>query len=191
MNEFQKVAFNQELSLMEFFSDTEYVAKLVGYCKEPACLIMKYYSAGSLNAWVSNGKAKMKKVKMSIVNDIAKGISVLHYRQVAHSDLKPQNVLVDYRKGRECFVLTDFGISKILTTEYLASKAFQISNVRGLTKAYAAPEVIKRYRRKDLSTNAELEKMADIYSFGVVIFYVLHLKKPWGSRNSRNQPISI
>jgi hypothetical protein len=39
---------------------------------------------------------------------------------------------------------TDFGISKILTDEYLASQAFQIRNMRGLTISLAAPDALKR-----------------------------------------------
>jgi serine/threonine protein kinase len=87
--------------------------------------------------------------------DIANGILALHSRHVAHCDLKPQNILVEQEKTRPWFLLTDFGISKILTDEYLASEAFQIRTIRGLTVAYAAPDVMKRFRQKLTGTPAK------------------------------------
>jgi serine/threonine protein kinase len=175
------MSFNQEVSLMEFFSDSKFVAKLIGYCKEPLCLIMKYYPAGSLDRWVADNKNLVTKpsVKVAIANDISKGLYELHGRLVAHSDLKPQNVLVEESHEGPNFVLTDFGISKILTNEYLASEAFQIRNLRGLTVSYAAPDSLKRFNDQRFGTPIE-EKAADIYALGIIVSFLLLMGEPWG-----------
>jgi serine/threonine protein kinase len=142
---------------------------------------MKYYPLGSLDSWVEKNEADIKeneKIKMDVSSDVSRGVVVLHERQVAHCDLKPQNILVEQGEHRVHFLLTDFGISKILTDEYLASEAFQIRNVRGLTVAYAAPDVMERFRKKQTGTPIE-EKAGDVYSFAVFLYYVLALKSPW------------
>jgi hypothetical protein len=52
MSQTRKMAFVQEVSLMEFFDDSDFVAKLVGYCTKPVCIVMKSYPLGSLHNWV-------------------------------------------------------------------------------------------------------------------------------------------
>jgi serine/threonine protein kinase len=176
------MTFNQEVSLMEFLLDLQFAAKLVGYCKEPLCLVMKYYPLGDLTSYTKTYRqavTKSKRLKLSIISDIAQGIKGLHGRLVAHADLKPQNVLVDQLPDRVQCVLTDFGISKILTEEYLASKAFQIVNLKGLTIPYAAPDVLQRFRRKGVFGRPEEEKAGDLYSFGMIIYFILCLEDPW------------
>jgi serine/threonine protein kinase len=181
MSTLETLAFNQEVSLMEFFADSPFIAKLVGFSKEPVCLIMKLYPFGSLDTWaeknpeVINGR---NSIKIAICKDVADGIAVMHSRQVAHCDLKPQNILVEVQKDRPHFLLTDFGISKILTDEYLASAAFQIRNLRGLTVSYAAPDALQRFRQK-APCRAIQEKAGDLYSYACVIYFVLSLVSPW------------
>ena len=48
-------------------------------------------------------------VLAQIVNDVAAGLAYMH-PNVIHSDLKPQNILID-REGRA--KIADFGISKV------------------------------------------------------------------------------
>jgi proprotein convertase subtilisin/kexin type 5 len=150
MDRLNTLSFQQEISLMEFFSDSEFIAKLIGVCRQPVCLLMKYYPLGSLENWMEKDKSlvsRSKGTKLNIGCDIACGVLVLHSRQVAHCDLKPQNILVEEKETRPRFLLTDFGISKILTSEYLASEAFQMKNLRGLTLPYAAPDVIECFKK--------------------------------------------
>jgi eukaryotic-like serine/threonine-protein kinase len=175
----QQISFKQEIALMEFFSDSDLIAKLVGFCQEPMCLIMTYYRAGSLDKWCLNFHGfvnQSRRAKVAINSDIGRGIFILHERLVAHCDLKPQNVLVDYRKDRPRFLLTDFGISKILTDQYLASEAFQIRNLRGLTVTYASPEAFSSFKAK---RHSRYEKESDLYSFACIIYFILTLNEPW------------
>jgi serine/threonine protein kinase len=172
MNQLSRISFNQEISLMEFFNDSYGFAKVIGYCKEPVCILMKYYKLGSLDNNIETCKSN------HVLNDVAKALQVMHQRKVAHCDLKPQNILVEEGKDHHHYLLTDFGISKILTPEYLASDAFQIRNLRGLTVSYAAPDSLKRFRQKIPGFELE-EKAGDIYSFAVLIYFVLTSRNPW------------
>jgi serine/threonine protein kinase len=162
---------------MEFFRDSQYISQLVGFCKDQLSLIMKYYPEGSVDEWLLKQKWNIK-IRVNCLLHIARGIALLHERQVAHCDLKPQNVLVEARM-EVCFVLTDFGISKILTSEYLASQAFQIRNLRGLTVPYAAPDLIQRFRRKGVIGTPIEEKAGDVYAFGCIVYFILNNTGPW------------
>jgi serine/threonine protein kinase len=183
MSNLNQMAFNQEVALMEYLSDSVFIAKLVGYCKEPVCLILKYYPSGSLDNWLVRDKQVVGRhsiiYKFNIFHDVARGVAVMHERQVAHCDLKPQNILVEERTDRTYFILTDFGISKVLTEEYLASKAFQIRNLRGLTIAYAAPDALKRFRQKNVFGTPREEKAADTYSLACVFYFALTKLSPF------------
>jgi serine/threonine protein kinase len=174
----QQLAFNQEVSLMEFFTDSAFIAKLIGYCDEPLSLVMKYYPLGSLDRWFQANHIKIND-KLKILQDVSRGLKVMHERKVAHCDMKPQNILVDNHAGKVSFVVTDFGVSKILTDEYLASRAFQIRNIRGLTVSYAAPDVLHRFRIKNVITSPYEEMAGDIYSFACLIFFILTGLSPW------------
>jgi serine/threonine protein kinase len=179
-----ELSFIQEVSLMDFFVRSPYVAKIIGYCNEPRSLLMKFYPGGSLQHWCEKNAslAKSNKVRVAILSDISRGIAALHSCEVAHCDIKPQNVLVDQWDDRMHFVLTDFGISKILTNEYLASEAFKIRNIRGLSMEYASPDVIRRFRDRSSAVSAIVEKATDVYAFSIVICFVLKLERPWNSK---------
>jgi serine/threonine protein kinase len=162
---------------MEFFADSPFIARLIGYCKEPLCLVVKYYPSGSLDSYILKHTTTNNRLKTYCCKQIAQGLSLMHGRQVAHCDVKPQNILVD-NEPRLTFVVTDFGISKILTVEYMASEAFQIRNLRGLTVPYASPDAMKRFRMK-VAGNAAEEKAGDVYSFGCVVYFMLTRQSPW------------
>jgi serine/threonine protein kinase len=184
MSRLSMLSFHQEISLMEFLADCPLVSKLVGYCQDPVCVLMKYYHLGSLDNWVVKNYdivRRNRRIKCSIISDISQAISFMHQRQIAHCDIKPQNVLVDALPDKNRFCLTDFGISKILTQEYLASEAFQIRNVRGLTVSYSAPDVLLRFRQKKAVIDAAAEKSGDVYSLGMIMLFTLTQKEPWTS----------
>jgi serine/threonine protein kinase len=172
------LSFQQEISLMEFFADSIGVAKFIGYCTSPACLLMKYYPHGSLDTWMTHKRIDKRSFAV-ILRDVSRTIHVLHSRQVAHCDLKPQNILVEKIENGFNFLLTDFGISKILTAEYLASEAFQIRNLRGLTIPFASPDILIRFRSKNAVSSPIEEKAGDIYSFGALIYNVMVQRQPW------------
>jgi serine/threonine protein kinase len=177
LSESEIVAFEQEVALLEFMKDSPFIVKLVGYCRDPLCIILKFYREGSLERWYKRQKRR-NHVKLNILNDISKGILELHERQVSHSDLKPLNVLVEELKDRVHFVLTDFGISKILTKEYLASLSFKTNKMQGISLLYAAPDAVVRFREK-IPGSATEEKAADVFSLGMITYFVLLKRNPW------------
>jgi serine/threonine-protein kinase len=123
---------------------------------------------------------RRKRLRTFLIKDIACGLFELHSRNLAHCDIKPQNVLIDRINGRPTAVLTDFGITHILTEELLQVKAFEIANLRGLSVGYAAPETFTRYRLKS-KASAAIVKAGDIYSFSCVVYFLVRRRSPWNS----------
>ncbi len=173
--------FHQEVSLMEYFKWCIHVVKIVGYCENPYCIIMKYYMVGSLKQYLSRNRALTKNktaVAMAFSYDISRGILAIHEKGVCHLDLKPNNILLDVgRDDRIYCVLTDFGISQIVSDEILKVQMFEAVRIKGLSMAYAAPERIAAYRQGQNCSNREIVKSWDIYSFGIILFELMNFVK--------------
>jgi len=95
--------------------------------------------------------------KAQILIQVAAALEYVHSFQIAHKDLKPENVLV---KDVDQVKLIDFSIATELKTGFLA-RLFQKEPPPEGTPTYLSPEQI---RGKGVDTRS------DIYSFGIVAF---------------------
>lgn len=142
---------------------------------------LKFYYSGNINGnfssiweWIDGGGSLDKMICKAIesknfdfinycIKTIATSLAYLHENKIAHHDIKPQNFLVPSDFSR--VVLIDFGDSKQVIPGHLIS----IEEGIGLgTLAYTAPELLSR--KSDLYNPLS----ADIYSFGVLLFFILN-----------------
>lgn len=96
---------------------------------------------------------------MQIAEDVGKGMSYLHERNIIHGDLSAKNILLQTMASSESNAIAkicDFGLSV-----KLRAADSQLQNYKAGTPLYMAPEVGKL---------GLLSKKADIYSFGVVLW---------------------
>ena len=139
---------------------------------------------------VSNGGTRTPfpiQVAMDIIIQIAKGMSYLHEKKIAHRDLKPTNVLVRKtmvdKSLKDNYVnvkLADFGLSKM---DVYSNISEELSQGIG-TRLYKAPELFQNNKRKIENMMYSLvEKVnaheADVYSFGVMCATILSGKQPF------------
>ena len=114
-------------------------------------------------------------LKKDIVSQILHAVAFLHQKDVAHRDLKPTNVLFVERNKQIIVKVADFGISKALddsVTSYTMT-----SNAMAGSKGFQAQELVQ-LKLGELENQAwrptkEDFKRADIFSFGLVAYYVL------------------
>lgn len=96
---------------------------------------------------------------------ISNAIAYLHHIEIAHRDLKNDNILIDSNGQAK---LTDFGFSCFTFDK--RNKTLILSNTSCGTKAYVAPEVFNP------PYNA---KYADVWSLGVCLYECVTLLQPF------------
>ncbi|KAJ4178347.1 bifunctional endoribonuclease/protein kinase ire1 [Fusarium falciforme] len=129
----------------------------------------------------------------NILYQITNGISHLHELRIVHRDLKPQNILVNMAKdGKPRMLVSDFGLCKKLEG---GQSSFGATTGRAAgTSGWRAPELLldddaRGNVMNDLSTqsgsgsvlvgdgmmpnNRRATRAIDIFSLGLVFFYVL------------------
>jgi serine/threonine protein kinase len=126
-----------------------------------AYLVMELLEGASLSSLLRRKKELTLGEKLSILDQIAAGLSEAHAHRIIHRDLKPSNVFV--LKNGAVKVL-DFGVAKMGEGEL--TKAGTVFG----TVEYMAPEQVR---------GASVNARADIFSFGVVAYEVLSGRNPF------------
>lgn len=129
-------------------------------------------------------KALLQKVKhidpylaAKIFHYLAKGIAAAHHAGVVHRDIKPTNVMVTGQFGLDAIKITDFGIAKMAGEELAEAVEGGTSSISASKTAvgalpYMAPEAI--------DTPRDVERPADIWSIGAMMFHLLTGELPFG-----------
>ncbi|XP_006770534.1 PREDICTED: MAP kinase-activated protein kinase 3 [Myotis davidii] len=91
-----------------------------------------------------------------IMRDIGTAIQFLHSQNIAHRDVKPENLLYTSKEKDAVLKLTDFGFAKETTQNALQTPCY--------TPYYVAPEVLgpEKY-----------DKSCDMWSLGVIMYILL------------------
>lgn len=169
-------AFYQEVGIMIMLSTFPSFCQIIGFTENPSSMLLKYYYDGSLFD-VIRKKTYRTRTKIKLLREISAALNVMHSHYLAHCDLKTQNVLVEITNGIPSCFLTDFGITQILSDKIIASRSFNVINLRGLSVIYAAPESFRHFREKNYA-GTDFKKY-DVYSFGCVAYEILTAQSPW------------
>jgi DNA-binding NarL/FixJ family response regulator len=97
---------------------------------------------------------------LGLLAQVAAGLDEAHRHGLVHRDVKPGNVLVAARHGREHAFLTDFGLTKRRVADSeLTTPGFAIG-----TADYMAPEQAR---------GAEVDARADVYALACLLYRIL------------------
>ncbi|WJX20888.1 Leucine-rich repeat receptor-like serine threonine tyrosine-protein kinase [Trifolium repens] len=142
---------------------------LLAHISRPDCqyLVYEFMKNGSLESMLTKferGEAELDWLsRHKIALGIAAGLEYLHTSQsIIHRDLKPANILLDDDLEAK---IADFGFAKAMPD---AQTQITASIVAG-TFGYFAPEYLER---------GQLSDKCDIYSFGVMLGYLVMGKPP-------------
>uniref|UniRef100_A0A6T6C1L9 non-specific serine/threonine protein kinase n=1 Tax=Compsopogon caeruleus TaxID=31354 RepID=A0A6T6C1L9_9RHOD len=109
----------------------------------------------------------------SYSKQLADALLFLHKHGVYHRDVKPENVLLDQFGGLK---LADLGMCATAFPDKLAlPKVEPLLHDRVGTSSYIAPEVLRG--------QPYLGSLADVWSFGIVIFVMVKGRFPFSSKN--------
>ncbi|XP_078727665.1 MAP kinase-activated protein kinase 2-like isoform X1 [Lampetra fluviatilis] len=126
-----------------------------------ACLliVMECMEGGELFSRIQDrgDQAFTEREASETMRDIGQAILSLHSMNIAHRDVKPENLLYTTRQSDAVLKLTDFGFAKETTT-------FDSLSTPCYTPYYVAPEVLgpEKY-----------DKSCDMWSLGVIMYILL------------------
>lgn len=161
----------KKVILRRFDGNAEVYRKLLGYsCKnlprtlevaehEGKCLVLEEYIVGDTLGFLLQGALFTPEETREIVQQLCRGLWVLHSLNAIHRDIKPENVIL---RGRDA-ILIDFDAARLHKPENDTD-----TQVLGTT-GFAAPE------QYGLS---QTDLRADIYSLGILINVMLTGQHP-------------
>lgn len=172
-----KVFLEQDLTtenMKDFCNEISILSRLrhpnvilfLGACMKPPhlSLVTEYMEVGSLYSLIHSKTQKTKlhwKRRLKMLRDICRGLMCMHRLKIVHRDLKSANCLVNkYWTVKIC----DFGLSRVM------SNSAMNDNSSAGTPEWMAPELIR---------NEPFTEKCDIFSFGVIMWELCTLCRPW------------
>ncbi|XP_047677343.1 serine/threonine-protein kinase D3 isoform X5 [Tachysurus fulvidraco] len=141
---------------------------------ERVFVVMEKLHGDMLEMILSSEKSRLpERITKFLVTQILVALRHLHFKNIVHCDLKPENVLLASAEPFPQVKLCDFGFARII-----GEKSFRRSVVG--TPAYLAPEVLrsKGYNRS-----------LDMWSVGVIIYVSLSGTFPFNEDEDINDQI--
>ena len=124
-------------------------------------IIMDYIPSGSLEDLIEKNFSSLSLYnKYYIASQLVSSVAFLHQNNIMHRDIKAGNILVD--KDYHIYLI-DFGLSHIIGENEYTRGSFG-------TLYYAPPEMYK---------DKPYNKAIDIWSMGVVIYYLFYGENPF------------
>lgn len=166
-----------EIAVLMLSADSEQIVKLhaVYETRSEFVLILEMAAGGELqNKIDEDGSLSEQKTRMC-VREVLKALEYLHRRNVAHLDLKPQNILLNTNNLEDGLKLCDFGFSRAIEGNS------NVCEIQG-TPDYVAPEIVQ-YEPLSLNT--------DIWSVGVLAYVLLTGYSPFGSDDKQETFLNI
>src|ERR687887_688340 len=121
---------------------------------------MRYVPGTDLKALLRAEGALAPERALELVEQVASALDAAHDRGLIHRDVKPSNVLLTGRPGREHCYLADFGLSTSASDRSAVADPGQIVG----TIDYVAPEQIR---------DEEVDGRADVYSLSCLLYECL------------------
>jgi serine/threonine-protein kinase len=137
-------------------------------------IVMEHLPGESLASLIRRDGPVPETRMIEIAAQVADALGAAHARGIIHRDVKPENIFLLQRGGRDFVKVVDFGISKHLRGEGEPESArlTQTGVVLG-TPMYLSPEQARG--------EEDLDHRVDIYALGVILFEGLTGEVPFSS----------
>lgn len=146
----------------------------VGIADGVPFIAMELLDGVTLDVFVQRHGALSPRMVIKIASQIADALDYAHRHGVVHQDIKPENIAVTSDTGN--VKVMDFGIARLRDESDSGRGAALAGQVAG-TPHYMSPEQIRR---------AEVDGRSDIYSLGVLLYWLLSGQKPYRADNVKD-----
>ena len=130
-------------------------------------LVLEYCDGEMLDLFLSKNKLHQAQ-KIDLMVQILAPLIALHNLDILHLDLSLQNILVS-NSGKNCTIIDFENAVKLGQND---EQLQQNNNARGFSLSFMSPEQSGRINRR-------IDKRADLYSLGVVFYYLLTERLPF------------
>ncbi|XP_008203481.1 probable serine/threonine-protein kinase MARK-A isoform X2 [Nasonia vitripennis] len=160
-----------EIALLSLCSQSPRVVRLHDVYETPKeiIMVMEFAPGGDMQTLIDGDLVPLEGDVVHFVRQLVEGLAYLHERNIAHLDIKPQN-LVMMGSFPDCNVkLCDFEISRVVL------EGTEVREILG-TPDYVAPEIL-HYEPITLA--------ADMWSLGVTTYVLLTGFSPFGGETDQ------
>ncbi|KAL7633275.1 UNVERIFIED_CONTAM: hypothetical protein RMT77_016380 [Armadillidium vulgare] len=166
-----------EAAVLALAKETPEIVKLHQVFEGPAemTLILELASGGELQRVIDEEERIEERVVKRYLRHILTALRFLHSHNIAHLDLKPQNLLLTGSHPDSDVKLCDFGISRVILAD------IEVKEILG-TPDYVAPEILQ-YEPISLAT--------DMWSVGVLVYVLLTGHSPFGGDTKQETFLNI
>ncbi|KAH6622109.1 kinase-like domain-containing protein [Boeremia exigua] len=98
-----------------------------------------------------------------VMGDVLRGIAALHEKGVVHTDIKPDNILVDWEKAKDDIIVEQVQIADIESGAYVPEGSVIQGRQLGNWM----------WRSPEAHMSGPMSKPTDIFSFGIMCIYAL------------------
>lgn len=174
--------FQQEVQVVGKLQH-KHILSLIGICHEAYALVYEYVP-GSLESHVSNKSNSYSmywKTRTRIISEIANALLFLHTsrpKKILHGALKPENIVLD---SELCGKLCNFRFSTLVNEETFRCRSF---------RKYGEPNGPFLFTDPEFLQTGTLTAKSDIYSFGMIILWLLTGSQSAGLVNEVKKAVS-
>lgn len=130
--------------------------------------VLRYIEGETLGQWLRDHAQPSLAQVRNLTEQIATGLQALHRQEMVHQDLRPENILFD---GNGVAHIIDFGATK----------------VAGLTETEGVQPLLGslQFTAPEYFLGEPGDARADIFSLGVMVYYMLTKRLPYGIHLAR------
>jgi len=158
----------------------------IGMYQDRPYLVSELLDGAGLDQRMKSGSLTVRR-SLQIAIEIAEGLAAAHSRGIIHRDIKPGNIFITADGHAK---ILDFGIAKLAEDHSLETGEFEsdiktLSTQAGVmvgTPAYMSPEQVE---------GVEIDRRADIFSFGILLYEMLSGRRPFGGDTPPQIAIAI
>jgi serine/threonine-protein kinase len=169
-----KERFRNEARIMASLMH-ENIVRVIDYYEDDDnnvfAIVMEYLDGENLSDFIKSNGALSKELAYDLMVKILKAFGYAHSKGLVHRDVKPGNIFITSDKNIK---ILDFGIAKLLhQNAELTGTGMQMG-----TPMYMSPEQVK--------DSKHIDKRSDIYSLGVMLYYMLSGNPPYDTTTYSN-----